>query len=179
MPHAACFVVEWKHSGSVVVAVSGAQAAALMPLRCSKWCPHRTLKRTGLRTGQASCAHWRVRNAQYPSAPEFHRLGQCPPTASCSPAASSASTQRSAAPSPSRNRARVTKKAKKNVTAQRMVPDWKPSIPMARDPQAHDCQCCLGSAVAGNVRLHDTGFGGAGTRLPPPPQPTRARPVRL
>ena len=30
-----------------------------------------------------------------------------------------------------------------------------------------------------DVCLHDTGFGGAGTRLPPPPQPTRARPVRL
>jgi hypothetical protein len=31
----------------------------------------------------------------------------------------------------------------------------------------------------GDVRLHDTGFGGASTRLPPPPQPTLARPVRL
>jgi hypothetical protein len=50
---------------------------------------------------------------------------------------------------------------------------------MARDPQAHDSQSCLGSAGVENVRLHDTGFGGAGTRLPPPPQVTRNRPVRL
>ena len=37
----------------------------------------------------------------------------------------------------------------------------------------------LGAAVVGDVCLHDLGFGGACTRLPPPLQPTHASPVRL
>ena len=51
MPQAACFVVVWKHWGSVVVVVSGAQAAALMPLRWpSKWCPPAEEARPPMRT---------------------------------------------------------------------------------------------------------------------------------